>query len=96
MKCAEEWRWSSLWRRRFGDDESTSLLHAWPLPEPRGWLAAVNRPQNESELKAIRTSVARSAPYGTPQWQLRTARKLGLEWTLRPRGRPRKIADEGE
>jgi len=87
---AEEWRWSSLWRRRSGDDQAKSLLHAWPLPVPGRWLARVNRPQTESELKSLRTSVNRSTPFGTSQWQSRTAKKLGLEWTLRARGRPRK------
>jgi putative transposase len=87
---AEEWRWSSLWRRHSGDDQAKSLLHSWPLPEPRRWIATVNRPQTESELKSLRQSVNRSTPFGTTQWQLRTAKKLGLEWTLRARGRPRK------
>jgi len=90
---AEKWRFCSLWRRRSGDDQSQSLLHAWPLPEPRRWLATVNRPQTESELKVLRRSVNRSTPLGTPRWQLRTAKKLGLEWTLRARGRPRKQAN---
>ncbi|HXY33921.1 MAG TPA: transposase [Planctomycetaceae bacterium] len=87
---AEEWRWTSLWRRLSGSDELKSLLHPWPLPMPRDWLATVNRPQSESELKAVRQSVNRGTPFGTEQWQARTAKSLGLEWTLRARGRPRK------
>jgi putative transposase len=35
---AEEWRWSSLWRRQFGNAEARQLLSAWPLPRPRNWL----------------------------------------------------------
>jgi putative transposase len=87
---AEDWRWSSLWRRQSGDNRAKALLHAWPLPEPSRWLATVNRAQTESELAALRNSVNRSAPFGTPEWQSRTAKKLSLEWTLRARGRPRK------
>jgi len=87
---AEEWRWSSLWRRRSRDDQAKSLLHAWPLPVPGRWIARVNRPETESELKSLRTSVKRGTPFGTSQWQSRIAKKLGLEWTLRARGRPRK------
>jgi putative transposase len=90
---ADEWRWSSLWRRKMGDAEAKSLLHAWPLPEPRRWLVTINRPQADSELKVLRRSVNRSTPLGTAEWQLRTAKKLGLEWTLRARGRPRKRAN---
>jgi putative transposase len=29
-------------------------------------------------------------PFGHPEWVLATAQQLGLEWTLRPRGRPKK------
>jgi putative transposase len=87
---AEEWRWSSLWRREFGTAEDRSLLYAWPLPVPRDWLRHVNQPQSEAELKAVRSAIQRGAPFGSSQWQVRTARRLGLEWTLRPRGRPRK------
>jgi putative transposase len=90
VRRAEDWRWCSSWRRHSGDDRSKSLLHAWPLPEPRHWLGIVNRPQTEGELKALRRSVNRGTPFGTEQWQARTAKKLGLEWTLRARGRPRK------
>lgn len=89
---AEEWRWSSLGRRRRGAGES--LLHPWPVPEPADWPARVNRPQTEAELEAVRRSVARGRPYGPPAWQAETAKRMGLEWTLRPRGRPRKPRSE--
>ena len=29
------------------------------------------------------------APFGSERWQKKTARRMGLEFTLRPRGRPR-------
>jgi putative transposase len=90
---AEEWRWSSLWRRQSGSQEDRSLLHAWPLPMPRHWSATVNRLQTESELTALRRSVHRGTPFGTDRWQAHAAKKLGLEWTLRARGRPRKSTD---
>jgi putative transposase len=41
-------------------------------------------------LAAVRKSVERGSPFGSEAWQKRTARRLGLEFTLRPRGRPRK------
>jgi len=37
-----------------------------------------------------RRCVHRSQPYGSGQWVKRTAVTLGLESTLRPRGRPKK------
>ena len=38
---AEEWRWSSAWRRcNHREDE---LLHAWPIPVPSNWLESLNQ-----------------------------------------------------
>lgn len=86
---AEDWRWSSLWRRVHGTAEQRQLLSPWPLPRPRDWAERVNQPQTEAELEAIRQSLTRGQPYGNETWVSRTALQLGLESTLRPRGRPR-------
>lgn len=91
---AEQWRWGSLWRRVSGDDEQKSLLTEGPLPWPADWLELVNRPETEEELSALRTCVTRSRPFGGERWVARIARRLGMEATLRPRGRPRK--DKGK
>jgi putative transposase len=90
VRRAEAWRWSSLWRRRHPDTLPPLALHPWPVPEPDNWVELVNRPQTEAELEAMRRSVTRGSPFGAPAWQERTARRLGLEFTLRPRGRPKK------
>jgi len=50
----------------------------------------VNRAQTQAELEALRRSVNRGTPFGSVPWQVRTAKRLGLESTLRPRGRPKK------
>ena len=42
-----------------------------------------------AELEAIRRCVARGQPFGDPSWAETCARQLQLEFTLRPRGRPR-------
>jgi putative transposase len=42
------------------------------------------------ELAMLRHSVVRNTPFGDPKWQQRIVAKLGLESTMRPRGRPRK------
>jgi putative transposase len=34
--------------------------------------------------------VLRGSPFGSEDWQKRIAKRLGLEYTLRPRGRPKK------
>ena len=87
---AEDWQWSSLWRREAGTAEQKRLLSKWPLPRPRKWLSFVNEAETEAELESLRRSVQRGQPFGSVQWIEETARQLNLESTLRPRGRPRK------
>ena len=86
---AEDWRWGSLWQRASGTPEQRSWLGEWPLPRPAEWLRHVNRSQTAGELAAIRRSVQRGQPYGDADWAAATAERLGLESTLRPRGRPK-------
>jgi putative transposase len=86
VEAVEQWRWSSLWHRVHGDQRG--LVDDGPLALPRRWLQHVQRPQTEGELEALRRSVARGCPFGEASWQERTAKRLGLQSTLRPRGRP--------
>jgi hypothetical protein len=44
-----------------------------------------------SRLNAPFSSPQRGQPYGEDPWARKTARRLGLELTLRARGRPRKV-----
>ena len=85
--------------RRIGNGEVCSsvrgeprgpLLAEWPLPEPSDWIEQVNMPQTEAELEAIRRCVRRGSPYGNAAWTEQTAEQLGLQSTLRRRGRPHK------
>jgi putative transposase len=91
VERAEDWRWGSLWRRRQSDSELLEMLSAWPVAEPRNWLRLVNQPQMDVDLEKLRISVQRGRPYGDDAWAAKAAKKLGLESTLRPRGRPRKL-----
>jgi putative transposase len=90
VRRAEDWRWSSLWRRQTGSPEEALLLSPWPVPCPRAWVEKVNEPQTQAELTALRRSVQRGQPFGSERWLRRIVGNLGLETTLRPRGRPRK------
>ncbi len=85
----EDWRWSSLWHRVHATQ--VPWLSAWPTPTPTpaNWTAHVNQVQTARELEALRRAVKRGVPYGDDAWQARTATALGLESSLRPRGRPR-------
>ena len=93
-KRAEDWRWGSAWRRRHGDAGARHLLAEWPVARPSRWLDWVNRPQTEAELAAVRRSVQRGTPFGSDAWVKRKASRLDLEYTLRPRGRPRTKAEK--
>ena len=88
MERAEAWRWSSLWHRVHGD--AATVLDAGAVPLPRDWRRHVQAAQSEAELASLRRSVVRGAPFGEDAWQERTAKRLGLQSTLRPRGRPAK------
>ena len=86
---AAHWRWSSLWIREHGSDAQRNCLSGWPAPEPMDWRSLVNQPQTETELVALRNCVHRGAPFGNANWVSTTAAELGIESTLRSRGRPR-------
>jgi putative transposase len=88
---ARDWRWSSAALDR---GPEAPLLDPGPVVRPAGWLAYVDAPQTEAEVEAIRECIRRKRPYGDTAWRERTARQLGLEASLRPRGRPRKRAAE--
>jgi putative transposase len=85
---AEDWQHGSLHAASTGTGPVP--LAPGPRPRDRAWKAWVNQPMSASELTAMRHCVQRGTPYGSDRWVARTATKLGLESTLRPRGRPRK------
>jgi putative transposase len=86
---AEDWKHGSAWLMKSGKPDERAILSKWPIPRPRQWLKYVNEPQSESELAAVRRSVARGTPFGSEGWVTQTAARLQLKHTLRPRGRPK-------
>ena len=87
---AEQWQWSSLWRRASGDAESRTVLSKWPVDVPKDWIRRVNRAENHRELEALRRCVNRGQPFGSDDWVQRTAKRFRLDSTFRAQGRPRK------
>jgi putative transposase len=83
---AEKWLWSSL-----GCDKSVSgkLLDPWPIDRPRNWTALVNEPLAGDNLSRVKLSFERGRPLGNDPWTVRMAAKLGVQYTLNPRGRPK-------
>lgn len=89
VKRAEDWRWGSLWRWLQKNKPEPKLLSSWPMPRLPGWTARVNECLTTQELKAVRLSAQRGKPLGDEAWVQSIARRLNLESTIRPRGRPR-------
>jgi putative transposase len=92
VKAAALWPHSSLCAR------SSPARPKWhsegPVKRGQDWVRHVDQPQSAGELQALRRSVERDIPYGGERWQQRTVTALGLENTLRSRGRPRKQNNE--
>jgi putative transposase len=86
------WPWSSLSLHKGA--ERPAWYSSGPVPRGRDWLEYVAQPQTDTELLVLRQSVQRGVPFGNPRWQSQAINKLDLESTVRPRGRPRKTANE--
>ena len=87
---AEDWNWSGLWPGAEGP-----LLDPDPAPRGADWLGFVNAPITEAEVAAMRLSLRRDRPFGSDAWTSETAKLLGLEYSLRPRGRqPRRASPQ--
>ena len=90
VERAEQWRWSSIYRWHSGTAKEKELLSPWPLARLPNWLEHVNQPMQQFEYDAIEKSVQRGCPFGDEDWSSRTIQKLGLESTVKSRGRPKK------
>jgi len=89
VKRAEDWRWGSLWRWLQKPEPDPNLLSPWPLPRLPRWTARINECLTKEELDAVRLSAQRGKPLGDEGWVESIARRLNLESTMRPRGRPK-------
>ena len=58
----------------------------------RKWAEKVHGPLEEALLTQIRRSTATGLPFGERTWVNRLAKRLDLDLSIRPRGRPRKQA----
>ena len=88
VKKAQNYRWGSLHNWLGGD--SPIELATWPVRRLPNWTKRVNQAVTAKEQQALARSFTRGTPFGTEQWTAQTAKRNGLESTLRPRGRPKK------
>jgi putative transposase len=88
VRKPQRWPWSSISKEVAGLDRPT--IAEGPVPRGKKWLELVQQPLTAEELALVRHSVIRGTPLGDAKWQKRIVAKLGLQSTMRPRGRPRK------
>jgi putative transposase len=94
VRRAELWRWSSLWLREQGSPQQRGLMTEWPVSRPANWIAVVNRPQADKEEAEMAECIRRGRPYGDSPWQTAAARRMKLQSTFHPRGRPKLKEDK--
>lgn len=90
VKKAEDWHWSSVWRREYGSPEQKKLLSSWPVDEPKRYLDWLNQPQTQEEEDILERSIAKDIPFGSDSWIEKMVLKFGIGQTLRGVGRPKK------
>jgi len=87
---AGEWNWSSHRARLNG----ARMLDELPITLPGYWTETVDTPMTDNELEKLQRSLDRQSPFGGVPWLQRMCGELGLEATIRPRGRPKKWGQE--
>jgi putative transposase len=87
VKRSAEWRWSSL------SDRERAIVQAIqsvsPVTKPPNWVALVDEPHSQLEIDALRHCRHKNKPYGSDTWVSVTAKRLGLESSLRGPGKPK-------
>ncbi len=90
VRRAEAWRWGSLRARRDGRPELREMLSPWPVDGPADWESHVSAALTAKEVERMEVSMRRSRPFGRDRWVKQTVQRLGMEYTVRGEGRPRK------
>ncbi|MEL6896008.1 MAG: transposase [Planctomycetota bacterium] len=93
---AEDWEFGSLHRWVHRPEREPKILSTWPINRLPNWVQRVNEALLDSEREAIQRCSQRGSPFGSEEWTELTARRFGLESTLRPRGRPKKHVPEAK
>ena len=103
VESAGDYRWSSF--RAHGLGESDALLDRVEAYEAlaasraarlRRWSAYVHQTPEDGELAAICRSTQTGLPFGERGWVENLCKRLHLDLTIRPRGRPTKDAIHAE
>lgn len=87
---AEEWRWGSAYCRKHSTGKQKEFLATWPVSKPENYIEWLNESQAPDEEESIQKSIQQGGPFGEDLWVSKIVKKLGIESTIRPRGRPKK------
>ena len=90
-KQPDQWRYGSLWRWKHGSTNEKKLLAPWPIARQSNWIDWVNMALSKKEQEQLSWCIKRGCPFGDEGWVESIARRLKLESTMRPRGRPKKL-----
>ncbi len=84
-----DWQYSSLAVRN-GTARDAPIVNPGPVKLPTNWNRYVNIAPNKKDSLTLENCIKRGTPYGGDRWIAAISNKLGLQITLRPRGRPKK------
>jgi putative transposase len=90
-KRAQDWQWSSLYRRSRGTKKDVELLATLPTHLPSNYLVSVNTLLSKDRSDAIRHSIRKGAPYGSGLWVEGMVRDYDMQGTQREPGRPKQM-----
>ncbi len=86
---AQDWRWSSLWRRENGNEKQKKLLSEWLITQSDNYLADINEKDDSEVKEIIQGCISKGKPFGNDEWVLNTIEKFDLLSTIRNPGRPK-------
>ena len=86
VENAGAWRWASF-AVRLGR-ECPFELSVGPVELPDEWARLVHDVIDSKQHDAMQNSVKRGVPFGDATWQMAAVKRMGLEATMRSRGRP--------
>jgi putative transposase len=87
---AQDWKWSSLWRREKGTEQQKKILSELPIDIPKNYFNWVNELDDDTITKEIRYCVNKGKPFGDDEWRLDMIEQYDLGSTVRGSGRPKK------
>ncbi|MGM5483151.1 MAG: transposase [Nanobdellota archaeon] len=90
VRSAENWKYSSLYRRLKGTSKQKKILTDPEIALPKNYRKFIQQPITEDEMNAIRRSINKNTPYGTDAWRDKMVVQFKLQATLRHKGRPKK------